>query len=93
MRLSVTRLVPPVDAFISNTTGATSGGPEFIRVFVVFVLLAKNTDFIVFGLTRPGLKPTIYRTDDIVELVQTDTSRDQGNVSYCTGCLNTRVFF
>jgi hypothetical protein len=23
---------------------------------------ATNTNFIVFGLTRPGLKPTIYRT-------------------------------
>jgi hypothetical protein len=25
---------------------------------------ATNTNFIVFGLTRPGLEPTIYRTPD-----------------------------
>jgi len=29
----------------------------------------------------------------IVEPVKSDTTRDQGNVSDCTGCWNTQVLF
>jgi hypothetical protein len=35
-----------------------------MRVLIRLMLSgeATNTNFIVFGLTRPGLQPTIYRT-------------------------------
>ena len=54
--------------------------------FLLFLLnaacLATNTNFIVFGLTRPGFEPTIYRTrgEHVTHYANDAVSRDIGEI-------------
>jgi hypothetical protein len=71
-------------------------GPELLFFKFVFVLChvpnvnaslsgeAANTNFIVFGLTRPGFEPTIYRTRgehaNNTSFMRTDISTKSGGI-------------
>jgi hypothetical protein len=63
--------------------------PE-LWTWIIWTLLteATNTNFIVFGLTRPGLEPTIYRTlCDHANHYATDAVIHQDQIMWILSCI------